>query len=122
MVFRKIEYAIDGNPTRQKQLKNGPWTKEKIRKRILKNSIFFVISVLVANTFLAYIIGVDNLKKIITEPFAQHAGGFITMLIFSGVFFFIFAWFREQACLVVCPYGRIQGVLLDKHSDRKSVV
>ena len=116
MVFRKIEYAIEGNPSRQKQLKSGPWTSEKIRKRILKNSIFFLISVLVANTFLAYIIGMDELYKIITEPFEQHVGGFITMLIFSGVFFFIFAWFREQACLVVCPYGRMQGVLLDKHS------
>lgn len=116
MVFRKIEYAIEGNPTRQKELNKSPWNAEKIRKKSLKTIIFFLISVLVANTFLAYAIGVDELYKIITEPFSQHVGGFIAMLIFSGIFFFVFAWFREQVCLVVCPYGRMQGVLLDKDS------
>jgi cytochrome c oxidase accessory protein FixG len=82
----------------------------------LKWIIFFVISVLVANTFLAYIIGVDELGKIMVEPLSMHVGGFTMMIVFSAVFFFIYLWFREQVCLVVCPYGRMQGVLLDKHS------
>jgi cytochrome c oxidase accessory protein FixG len=116
MVFRRIEYAIEGNPTQQKALNKSPWDRNKIWKKSLKTSIFFLISVLVANTFLAYVIGVDELYKIVTEPFSQHVGGFILMIIFSGVFFFIFSWFREQVCLVVCPYGRMQSVLLDKHS------
>jgi cytochrome c oxidase accessory protein FixG len=116
LVFRKIEYWIEGDSTHQKALNKQPWNTEKIRKKTLKLFLFFVIAVLVANTLLSYIIGFDALYKIITEPFEQHAGGFILMLIFSGVFFFIFSWFREQACLVVCPYGRMQGVLLDKHS------
>jgi cytochrome c oxidase accessory protein FixG len=79
-------------------------------------TLFFIISVIAANTFLAYIIGIDELKEIITGKFSEHVGGFLAMIIFSGVFFFIFNWFREQVCLVVCPYGRMQGVLLDKHS------
>jgi cytochrome c oxidase accessory protein FixG len=116
MFFRKIEYAIEGDAAYQKALNKMPWNAEKIRKRGLKIAIFFLVSVLVANTFLSYLIGMDELYKIITEPFGQHIGGFSLMLIFSGVFFFIFYWFREQACLVVCPYGRMQGVLLDKHS------
>jgi len=116
MIFRRIEYAIEGDAAHQRALNKLPWNAEKIRKKGLKVSIFFVISVLVANTFLAYLIGVDALYKIITEPFEKHIGGFALMIIFSGVFFFIFLWFREQACLVVCPYGRMQGVLLDKHS------
>ncbi|MDZ4822237.1 MAG: cytochrome c oxidase accessory protein CcoG [Flavobacteriales bacterium] len=116
MVFRKIEYAIEGDGTHQRALNKSPWTAEKIRKKSLKLTLFFLIAVLVANTFLAYIIGIDELKKIVIEPLSLHIGGFTTMIIFSGAFFFIFSWFREQACLVVCPYGRMQSVLLDKHS------
>jgi cytochrome c oxidase accessory protein FixG len=116
MFFRKIEYAIEGDAAYQKALNKMPWNAEKIRKRGLKIIVFFVISVLVANTFLPYLIGMDQLYRIVTEPLNLHVGGFTLMLIFSGVFFFIYYWFREQACLVVCPYGRMQGVLLDKHS------
>jgi len=116
MIFRRIEYAIEGDSAYQKALNKMPWNAEKIRKRGLKIAIFFIVSVLVANTFLSYLIGMDALYKIVTEPLSLHVGGFTLMLVFSGVFFFIFYWFREQACLVVCPYGRMQGVLLDKHS------
>jgi cytochrome c oxidase accessory protein FixG len=116
MIFRKIEYAIEGNAARQKQLRNGPWTNEKIRKRILKIVLFFVISFMVAHTLLAYIIGVQEVWKIMTEPAALHIGGLIAMTAFTLLFFFVYYWFREQACLVVCPYGRMQGVLLDKNS------
>jgi cytochrome c oxidase accessory protein FixG len=116
MVFRKIEYWIEGDATHQKALKKMPWNAEKIRKKVLKVTIFYLLSIVIANVLLAYIIGVDGVYKIITEPISQHIGGFIAMIIFSGVFYFVFAWFREQVCLVVCPYGRMQGVLLDKHS------
>lgn len=116
MVFRKIEYAIEGDFTHQKALNRGPWTAQKIRKKTIKYSLFFLVSVLVANTFLAYIIGVDELKMIATEPLSGHLGGFVAMLVFSTIFFFVYSWFREQVCLVVCPYGRMQSVLLDRHS------
>lgn len=116
MVFRKIEYWIEGDASHQKALNKQEWNAEKIWKKGLKTSIFFIISVLVANTFLSYIIGVDQVLQIIKEPLSMHMGGFVGMIIFSGIFFFVFSWFREQACLVVCPYGRMQGVLLDKHS------
>lgn len=116
MVFRKIEYFFEGDAQYQRKLNNSPWNAEKIRRRGLKLLVFYLLSFLISNTFLAYIIGIDNVLKIATEPLSQHIGGFVAMLIFSGVFFFVFAWFREQACLVVCPYGRMQGVLLDKHS------
>jgi polyferredoxin len=112
MVFRKIEYWIDGDASQQRKLAAASWTGEKIGKRALKYAIFYVIAVLIANTFLSYVIGVDEVKKIITEPIGQHTGGFIAMLIFSGVFFFVFTYMREQVCLVVCPYGRLQGVML----------
>jgi cytochrome c oxidase accessory protein FixG len=116
MVFRRIEYWIEGDRTSQLALKNSSWTFDKIIKKSAKHVIFFFVSFLIANVFLAYIIGIKDLQKIITEPVDQHISGFISILLFSGVFYGVFAHFREQVCLVVCPYGRLQGVLLDKNS------
>ncbi|MBT8189386.1 MAG: cytochrome c oxidase accessory protein CcoG [Bacteroidia bacterium] len=116
MVFRKIEYWIEGDANQQRKLAKAPWDFEKIRKKTLKQIIFFAIAVLIANTFLSWVIGVDAVLKIITEPISQHMQGFLAMLVFSGLFYGVFAFFREQVCTVVCPYGRLQGVLLVKDS------
>lgn len=116
MVFRKIEFWIEGDAPKQKALDNRKWGAEKIRKRGLKFVVFFLLSFLIGNTFLSYIIGYKEVLKIATEPVSQHIGGLIGMLIFSFVFFFVYLWFREQVCTVVCPYGRLQSVLLDRHS------
>ncbi len=115
MVFRKIEYWIDGDSHQQKMLRKMPWNGEKIRKRTLKFVLFFSISFIIANFFLAYIIGMDKLLGYITHP-GGNVGTLVSLLIFTCVFFFVYWWFREQACIVVCPYGRLQGVLLDKNS------
>ncbi|HRP61174.1 MAG TPA: cytochrome c oxidase accessory protein CcoG, partial [Vicingus sp.] len=116
MVYRKIEYWIDGDYKEQQLLKKQPWDLEKIGKRGLKYSLFYLIAVIISHTFLAYIIGSDELLKIQRAPIKEHLGGFIAILAFSWVFFFVFAWFREQVCLIVCPYGRLQGVMLDRNS------
>ncbi|MBS1517510.1 MAG: cytochrome c oxidase accessory protein CcoG [Bacteroidetes bacterium] len=116
MVFRKIEYFIEGDYIQQKSLNASPWNGKKIFKKFSKYLIFFVISFLIANTFLAYIIGTDELLKIVSEPVNQHLSGFISIVVFTLFFYWIFAWFREQACILVCPYGRLQSVLLDKNS------
>lgn len=115
MVFRKIEYWIDGDSTQQKLLKKMPWNAEKIKKRTLKFVIFFLISFLIANFFLAYLIGMDQLLSYISNP-AENIPTLISLLIFTSVFFFVYWWFREQVCIVVCPYGRLQSVLLDENS------
>lgn len=116
MVFRKIEYWIDGDAQKQKQLKAMPWNAYKIRKRATKMTVFYLMSFLIANFFLAYIIGMEELEKMVTEGIAANYGTFLSLIGFTTVFFFVYYWFREQACLVVCPYGRLQGVLLDKKS------
>ena len=116
MVFRKIEYWIDGDAPKQQALKRQPWNAEKIRKRVSKWVVFYIVSFLIGNTFLAYIIGMDELKTIISDPWGTHVKGFLGMLVFSFVFFMVYLRFREQVCTVVCPYGRLQGVLLDRHS------
>lgn len=115
MVFRKIEYWIDGDFNQQKQLKNMPWNAKKISKRALKFIVFFGMSFVIANFFLAYLISMDQLLGYVKNP-ADHTGTLISLLGFTTVFFFVYWWFREQACIVVCPYGRLQGVLLDKNS------
>ena len=116
MVFRRIEYWIEGDRGKQMRLDKMPWNAEKLRKRSIKWSIFFVISFLIANVFLAYLIGSDRLIEYITDGPANHVGTLISLLIFTSVFYFVFAWFREQVCIIVCPYGRLQGVLLDNKS------
>ncbi|MGV3698012.1 cytochrome c oxidase accessory protein CcoG [Flavobacterium sp.] len=116
MVFRRIEFWIDGDRGAQMRLDKQEWNAEKIRKRLLKWMVFFLISFLIANVFLAYIIGSDELFLMIEEGPTQQLGNFIALLIFTGVFYFVFAWFREQVCIIACPYGRLQGVLLDNKS------
>lgn len=116
MVFRKIEYWIEGDHNQQRKLAAAPWSTEKAIKRISKHAIFFAIAVAVSNTFLAWIVGVDEVIKIATEPVTLHLGGFIAMIIFSFAFYFVFAYMREQVCIAICPYGRLQGVLLGKDS------
>lgn len=116
MMFRKVEFWILGDGPAQRQLKNMPWTSKKIFKVGLKHLVFYLLSFLIANFFLAYVIGIKELEKIIVEPVTEHIVGFSSILLFSAVFYAVYAFFREQACIVVCPYGRLQSVLLDKNS------
>ncbi len=116
MLFRKIEYAIEGDAAEQRMLKKAPWNTRKIVKKISKHLIFFILSFVIANFFLSYIISIKELWKIITEPVTEHVGGLASIVVFSSVFYGVYAYFREQVCTVVCPYGRLQSVLLDRNS------
>ncbi|MFO1492039.1 MAG: cytochrome c oxidase accessory protein CcoG [Kiritimatiellia bacterium] len=116
MVFRKIEYFIEGDGPMQRLLNLAPWTPGKLAKKVIKQVVFFALSFLVGNLLLAYIIGPEALGKIITDPIGSHVGGLTAMILFSLLFYGIFARFREQACIFICPYGRFQSVLLDENS------
>ena len=116
MVYRRIEYAIEGDYKSQMRLDNASWTGSKIFKKIIKQVLFFAIAVFIAHTFLAYIIGVDEVMKIVSEPVGENMNGFISMIVFSLIFYGVFASLREQVCTTICPYGRLQGVLLDDKS------
>jgi len=89
---------------------------DKLWRRVLKHGIFFSISLLVTNTLLAYFIGIEELKTIVIDNIAQHKTGFTAMILFSLLIYFLFTKFREQVCIIVCPYGRLQGALLDANS------
>lgn len=115
MIFRKIEYWIDGDANYQKALKKAPWNADKIKKRVLKFLAFYSVSFVICITLLSYVISVDNVFSILKD-INGNLGSFIGLILFTTVFFFVYWWFREQVCLIVCPYGRMQGVLLDKNS------
>lgn len=115
MLFRKVEYVIEGDAPHQKLLAAGPWTTNKIVRKVTKHSLFYLLAFIIANYFLAYIIGVKELWEMIQRP-TENVGNIAALMVFSGVFYAVYANFREQACIVVCPYGRLQGVLLDRNS------
>ncbi len=116
MVFRRIEYWIEGDANEQQALNKQPMSAKKFAKKAFKHAIFFALAFLTSNMFLAYIIGSDELLRIISEPPTQHFVGLLLITLFSFVFYVVFAWVREQVCTNICPYGRLQSVLLDKYS------
>ncbi|GAB3338836.1 cytochrome c oxidase accessory protein CcoG [Marivirga atlantica] len=118
MVFRKIEYWIEGDANQQRKLKAAPWTFNKIWKKTLKQVIFLLIALWVSHTFMAYLLGIEEMTAVISSGPQANWSGFVGLIVFTGIFYFVFAYFREQACTLVCPYGRLQGVFL----DRKSIV
>lgn len=115
-VFRKIEYWIEGDRNKQIKLDQQPWNAEKIRKRLLKWSIYVVISLIVTHFMFMYIVGKEEVLRIMEGGPIKHPTNFLVMILFTGAFYFVFAWFREQVCTLVCPYGRLQGVLIDKQT------
>jgi cytochrome c oxidase accessory protein FixG len=116
MVFRKIEYMIEGNAAQQRKLKKQNWNFEKIWKRALKYIIFMVISLAISVTLFAWVIGTDKLSDMFGQPLAENKAAFIAMFLLAGFFLFVYSWFREQVCVILCPYGRLQSVLLDSNT------
>ncbi|WP_185206159.1 cytochrome c oxidase accessory protein CcoG [Chryseobacterium sp. C3] len=115
-VFRKIEYWIEGDRNKQMKLDRQEWNSEKIRKRLTKWSVYAVLSVVITNFMFMYIVGYEEVFRIITEDPAENPLKFLAMICFTSAFYFVFSWLREQVCTLVCPYGRLQGVLIDKQT------
>ncbi|KIA84467.1 cytochrome C oxidase [Kaistella solincola] len=116
MIFRKIDYLIEGDRNKQMKLDRQEWNAEKIGKRGLKYFIFVIISLIITHWMFMYIVGHQEVLNIMQQgPFANFSN-FLVMILFTGAFYFTFAWFREQVCTLVCPYGRLQGVLIDKQT------
>ena len=116
MVFRRIEYKIEGDARAQRALAAAPWNARKIGIKLSKQLIFFGLSFVISNLLLSYIIGADQLIAIITDNPAKHLTGLTYILVFTGVFYAIFARFREQACTFICPYGRFQSTVIDENT------
>ena len=115
MLFRKIEYAIEGDRPKQMKLDRMPWNAEKIRKKVSKWVIFYLVSIILTSIMWAYVAGADYVLEFWKNPFAKPKVLAIYFA-FTTVFYFVYAWFREQVCIIVCPYGRLQGVLTDENT------
>lgn len=115
-VFRRIEYWIEGDANQQRKLNAAPWTTGKIIKKVSKQAIFIVISLIISHTVMAYLLGVDRVIELVSHSPMENIGGFTGLMFFSFLFYGVFSYLREQACTVVCPYGRLQGVLLNQNS------
>lgn len=116
MVFRRIEYFIEGDAHEQRALDQAPWNPNKLFKKLAKHVVFLGLSFVIGNTLLAYVIGSDALLAIITDHPTNHLTGLTFMCLFTLLFYSIFARFREQACTFICPYGRFQSTLLDENT------
>lgn len=115
-VFRKVEYWIEGDYMAQRKLDKMSWNREKILKKTSKQLIFVGISGVIMHTFMAYLVGIEKMWEIIDEGPSENTAGFIAMIVLTGLFYGVFSRLREQVCTTICPYGRLQGVLLDRQS------
>lgn len=115
-VYRKIEELIEGKARQRQELDRAPWTANKFAKRAIKWALYTLISVHLAHSFLGYFVGIRSLFAITLSPPAEHWPAFVTMLVTSAILLFNFGWFREQFCIIACPYGRFQSVMMDTQS------
>ncbi len=111
-LYRPIERLIEGGPRAQRDLDGRPFAP----RRLLKYAVFGALSVFLAHTFLAYFVGIEALRHWITRSPFEHPSAFLVMAGTTTLMFLDFGWFREQVCMVACPYGRLQSVLLDRRS------
>ena len=112
-LYRPIEYLIDGDSSEQQKLANQEMDATKMFKRILKHGIYLIISFFTILTFMSYVIGTGEVGRMLKGWPLEGFGILMGVLAFTGAHYFVFAWFREQVCTMVCPYGRLQGVMLD---------
>lgn len=116
LVFRPVERLIEGKEYVRRRRDEGPWNFDKVWRKALKLTIYSIISLALAHTFVAYFVGWSNLLDWITSPPMEHGGFFLMMALTTGLIMFDFAYFREQMCTIACPYARMQSVLLDPDS------
>jgi len=115
-VFRRVERWIDGDATARRKLDAAPWTASKITRRVLKHTVFIALAALIAHIFLSYFVSLKGLYEMMHHSPRGHMIAFGTVLFLSAALYFCFSWFREQFCVILCPYGRMQSALTDDHS------
>ncbi len=112
LVFRRVEKWIEGSPAAQKKLDNMPWNGEKIAKRLVKWIVFYALSFAFVNAMLWFFMSFDRWVEYMSD-ISAHTSWLMLILLFTTIFFGIYTWFREQICIIACPYGRMQSVLID---------
>jgi len=115
-VYRPIERLVDGDSHQRRALAAAPASLSKLAKRLLKHGLYAITSLAIAHILLAYFVSLPELWAMMSEAPRYHWGAFVFVFLFAGVLHFNFAWFREQLCIVICPYGRLQSALIDDNS------
>ncbi len=115
-VYRPIERLIEGDAVARRALDVAPWSWRKFRLRALKQAIYVLLSAVFTHLFLAYFVSLPEVWSMVRQAPSEHWGAFVFMAGYTGLTYFIFSWFREQVCIVLCPYGRMQSVLTDEHT------
>src|SRR5690606_21433497 len=115
-IYRRVERLIEGNRNDRIRRNHGPWNFDKIWRKSTKFVLFLAISVGLAHVFLAYFVSFPSMWTMVTSPPTEHIEAFIWTTAFAAVTFFNFGWFREQVCLIICPYGRLQSVMTDRNT------
>ncbi|HVK61802.1 MAG TPA: cytochrome c oxidase accessory protein CcoG [Bdellovibrionales bacterium] len=115
-VFRRIERWIEGSALDRRRLDASPWSTNKLARKTLKWVLFTLASLVITHSFLGYFVGTDRLAKMVTSSPLENWSSFLFMFVATAIVLFDFAWFREQFCIIACPYGRFQSVLMDSHS------
>lgn len=115
-IYRTIERLVEGKARQRKALQQAPWDFHKLLKRSIKWLLFTLVSLHIVHSFLGYFVGTHRLFWItLNSPF-ENWELFTTMLFLTAVILFDFGWFREQFCIIACPYGRFQSVAMDDDS------
>jgi cytochrome c oxidase accessory protein FixG len=115
-VYRRIERKIEGNGAQRLAFDTAPWTSQKIAKKVLKWSLWLLSSFLIAHIFLSYFVSIPRVVDMVLDDPREHWEAFLVAAFATGLVHFNFAWFREQTCLIICPYGRFQSALQDRDS------
>jgi cytochrome c oxidase accessory protein FixG len=115
-IFRRVERAIEGPRDKRLRRNAAGWTLDKVWRKALVQLFYVIFSLLIAHVFLSYFVSLRAMFAMMREAPTAHPEAFLVVAALTAVFYLDFAWFREQFCVVVCPYGRLQSVLLDPHS------
>lgn len=115
-VFRRIERWIDGDAPARRALASAPWTPAKAFRRVAKHALFLSLSAVIAHILLSYFVSIPRLYDWMGHPPREHWAAFVFAFGATALIYFNFAWFREQLCVILCPYGRLQGALVDEHT------
>lgn len=115
-LFRRVERWIDGDAPARRKLDAAPWGPMKITKRVVKHTLYVAMAALIAHIFLSYFVSLHGLYAMMQESPQAHAVAFGVVAFLTLALYFCFSWFREQFCVIMCPYGRMQSALIDDHS------
>lgn len=115
-IYRRIERMVEGDAPARRQLAAAPMTGRKLARRILKHGLYLLTTLVITHLFLAYFVSWPEVWHMMSSAPGQNWASFVFMAIATGILYFNFAWFREQLCIVICPYGRLQSALSDDNT------